>query len=67
MKDENMERLLPVLKYDGQDFLIDIPARLFRYGDDPTSGVSFYSELGKRMVKMCTNYDFRVYGLCGEA
>lgn len=66
MEGEDTGQFLPVLKFGGEDFLVDIPARKFLHAGEPASGVSFYSEMGRRMVVACTDYDFRAYRVFGE-
>lgn len=45
---------LPVVKFNGVEYMVDIENRTFRQRLDPNSRVSFYSDRGREMVKAMT-------------
>ena len=59
----SLPELLPVVDFDGNDFLIDIGRREFRRVDEPESRISFYSERGRRMITAMKGMQWRRYGL----
>jgi hypothetical protein len=48
---EKATEWLPVVDFDGDQYVVDFEVRAFRRFRDPTSAVSFYSDAGRQMTK----------------
>ena len=55
--------LLPMVQIDGKEFMIDITERGFRKAEDPADLISFYTEVGRKMVRQCAGKDWRKFSL----
>lgn len=42
---------LPVVEFDGIEFVVDVEGRRFRSSIDPDESVGFYSERGRNMIR----------------
>jgi len=52
---------LPVVEFDGVDYVVDVVGRCFRSRIDPDDSVGFYSEEGRRMVQAMVGTEWRVW------
>ena len=58
---EKATEWLPVVDFDGTRYVVDIEHRQFRPFDNPTSGISFYSETGRQMTEAMAGTEWRVF------
>lgn len=64
MKQINRDtKLLPIVKFDGTEFIIDIERRQFRDFRKPDDIVAMHSERGRKMVRDMHGNDLRSWGL----
>ena len=52
---------LPVVSFNGVEYMVDIENRAFRQCLDSNSRVSFYSDRGREMVKAMTGRQWRAF------
>lgn len=52
---------LPVIAFDGIEYVVDVEHRAFRMLYDPKNVTSFYSEKGQQMVKSMIGSEWRLY------
>lgn len=52
---------LPVVEFDGLEYVVDVAGRRFRSRIDPDEGVGFYSEKGREMVQAMVGSEWRVW------
>ncbi len=52
---------LPVVDFSGAQYVVDIEHRQFRRFDNPTSGISFYSDAGRQMTEAMAGTEWRVF------
>ena len=52
---------LPVVEFDGVEYVVDVVARCFRSRIDPGEGVGFYSEKGREMVQAMIGSEWKVW------
>jgi len=57
------QRLLPIVVCGCTEYFVDIDFRHFRQIDDSANRISFYSESGKKMVKMMAGSEWKTYGI----
>jgi len=62
-KDEAAERLLPIVKLHGTEYLVDVANRQFKAFREPAKTVWFYSEKGRQMVRQCSQVGWQSFGL----
>jgi hypothetical protein len=59
-------RLLPVIQWDGIEFLVDAEARQFRSVDDAGDVIEMHSPQGQVMVSQMQDAEWRVFAVdCG--
>ncbi len=51
--------LLPVMEFEGAEFLVDIERREFRKADDADVRVWFYCKKGREMVRAMAGQEWR--------
>jgi hypothetical protein len=63
MEEANDKRLLPVVRLDGTEYLVDVANRQFKEFQEPGKSVWFYSEKGRQMVRQCAEAGWQSFGL----
>jgi hypothetical protein len=59
-------RLLPVVEWDGREFLVDIEARQFRNVDNMNDVIGMHSLQGRAIVEQMRDTSWRVFAVdCG--
>lgn len=58
---EKVTDWLPVVDFDGDQYVVDFEVRAFRRFRDPKSAVSFYSDAGRHMTKAMMGTEWRVF------
>ena len=61
--DKPGKRLLPVVRLDGTEYLVDVANRQFKEFRDPEKRIWFYSEKGRQMVRQCGQTGWQSFGL----
>ena len=61
--DKAGKRLLPVVRLDGTEYLVDVANRQFKEFQEPGKSVWFYSEKGRQMVRQCAEVGWQSFGL----
>ena len=56
-------RLLPVIQWDGREFLVDVGARRFRNVDDAGDFIDMHSPQGRAMVRQMQGAEWRVFAV----
>ena len=56
-------RLLPVIQWEGREFLVDVAARRFRNVDDAGDFVDMHSPQGRAMVRQMQGAEWRVFAV----
>jgi hypothetical protein len=56
-------RLLPILKVDGIEYLVDTEKRELREFNDPSNVINMHSEIGRRIVKQSLGKQWHSFGL----
>jgi len=59
-------RLLPVLQWDGREFLVDVGARRFRNVDDAGDFIDMHSPQGREMVRQMQGAEWRVFAVAAS-
>jgi hypothetical protein len=60
-------RLLPVVKADGREYLVDVARREYRDFDNPESVVKMHSPAGRELLEEIRGCDWKSFGLsCGK-
>jgi len=54
-------RLLPVIQWDGREFLVDVEARQFRDVNDANDVIGMHSPRGRAMVRQMEDAEWRVF------
>jgi len=54
-------RLLPVVEWDGREFLVDVNARQFRNLNDTTDVIDMHSPEGREIVRQMQDAEWRVF------
>ena len=52
---------LPVVEFDGVEYVVDVVERRFRSPIDPDDGIGFYSEKGRQMVAAMVGTEWRAW------
>jgi hypothetical protein len=52
---------LPVVEFEGVEYVVDVAAREFRPCDDAGSEIGFHSEKGRRIVQAMVGTEWRVW------
>ena len=63
MVEESGAKLLPILKVDGIEYLVDVEHRELREFNNPANVINMHSEQGRRIVKMSCGQQWRSFGL----
>jgi len=56
-------RLLPVIRWDGREFLVDVGRRQFRNVNDTHDFIGMHSPQGRAMVKQMQDTEWRVFSV----
>ena len=56
-------RLLPVIQWDGREFLVDVGARRFRNVDDAGDFIDMHSKKGREMVRQMQETVWHVFAV----
>jgi hypothetical protein len=60
-------RLLPVVEWDGREFLVDVEARQFRNVDDTNDVIGMHSPQGRLILEQMRDTSWRVFAVdCGQ-
>jgi hypothetical protein len=60
-------RLLPVIEWDGKEFLVDVDNRQFRNVNDAGDFIKMHSPQGRAIVRQTQNVEWRVFAVdCGQ-
>ena len=60
-KQEAIADWLPVVEFDGVQYVIDIENRRFGQFNDPDSGVEFHSDQGREMARVMIGQEWRAF------
>jgi len=56
-------RLLPVIQWEGREFLVDVDGRRFRNVSDAHDSVGMHSPQGRAMVRQMQGAEWRVFAV----
>jgi len=56
-------RLLPVIQWDGREFLVDIDGRQFRNVNDADDFIDMHSHQGREIVRQMQDVEWRVFAV----
>lgn len=56
-------RLLPVVEWDGREFLVDVGARQFRNVEDMNDVIGMHSPQGRLILEQMRDTDWRVFAV----
>ncbi|MHC4060455.1 MAG: hypothetical protein ACYS7Y_24800 [Planctomycetota bacterium] len=56
-------KLLPILKVDGTEYLVDINRREFREFNDPANVINMHSKIGRTIVEQSLGKEWHSFGL----
>jgi len=56
-------RLLPVIQWEGREFLVDVDARQFRNANDAGDFIGMHSPQGRAMVRQMQGAEWRVFAV----
>ena len=56
-------RLLPVVEWDGREFLVDVDARQFRNVNDAGDFIGMHSPQGRAIVRQMRDAEWRVFAV----
>jgi len=56
-------RLLPVVEWDGREFLVDVDARQFRNVNDAGDFIDMHSPQGRAIVRQMQDVEWRVFAV----
>lgn len=60
-------RLLPLIQWDGREFLVDVDGRQFRNVNDAGDFIDMHSPQGRAMVRQMQDVEWRVFAVdCGQ-
>ena len=60
-------RWLPVVEWDGREFLVDVDRRQFRNVNDASDFIGMHSPQGRAMVRQMQDVEWRVFAVdCGQ-
>ena len=59
-------RLLPVIQWDGREFLVDVGARRFRDINDAGDFVDMHSKQGREIVRRMQDAEWRVFAVAAR-
>jgi hypothetical protein len=63
MVEENGAKLLPILKVDGIEYLVDVELREFREFNDPANVINMHSRRGRKIVGEALGHQWHCLGL----
>ena len=56
-------RLLPVIEWDGREFLVDVDSRQFRNVDDTGDFIDMHSPQGRAIVRQMQDAEWHVFAV----
>ena len=56
-------RLLPVIQWEGREFLVDVDGRRFRNVNDAHDSISMHSPQGRAIVRQMQDAEWRVFAV----
>jgi hypothetical protein len=56
-------KLLPVIQWDGREFLVDVDARRFRNVGDARDFIDMHSRSGREIVRQMQDAEWRVFAV----
>ena len=56
-------RLLPVIEWEGREFLVDVDGRRFRNVNDVGDSISMHSPQGRAIVRQIQDAEWRVFAV----
>jgi hypothetical protein len=56
-------RLLPVVQWDGREFLVDVEARQFRNMNDASDSIGMHSPQGRAIVRQMQDAEWRAFAV----
>jgi len=56
-------RLLPVIQWEGKEFLVDVDGRRFRNVNDARDFIGMHSPQGRAMVRQMQDTEWRVFAV----
>ena len=56
-------RLLPVVEWDGREFLVDVGARRFRNVNDAGDFIDMHSQSGREIVRQMQDAEWRAFAV----
>ena len=59
-------QLLPVIQWDGREFLVDVGARRFRNVNDAGDFIDMHSPQGRTMVEQIQDAEWRVFAVAAK-
>ena len=59
-------QLLPVIQWDGREFLVDVGARRFRNVNDAGDFIDMHSPQGREMVRQMQDTEWRVFAVAAS-
>ena len=63
MVEDNGAKLLPILKVDGIEYLVDVEHRELREFNDPANVINMHSKRGRKIVGESLGRQWRGFGL----
>ena len=59
-------QLLPVIQWDGREFLVDVDARRFRNVNDAGDFIDMHSQNGREVVRQMQDAEWRVFAVAAS-
>jgi hypothetical protein len=63
MVEDSGAKLLPILKVDGIEYIVDIGRRQFRQFDDPANVINMHSKRGRKIVGEFLGQQWHCFGM----
>jgi hypothetical protein len=63
MEEDDGRWLLPIVKFDGTEYLVDVEQREFREFKNPNNVVNMHSEKGRRIVNEISGRQWDSFGV----
>ena len=60
---EKSAQLLPVIQWDGREFLVDVDARRFRNVGDARDFIDMHSQSGREIVRQMQDAEWRAFAV----
>jgi len=57
------ERLLPVIQWEGREFLVDVDGRRFRNVNDAGDSIGMHSPQGRAIMRQMQDTEWRVFAV----